>query len=97
MYAAILHLTFPPDRHDEVAKFLSDEMLPAIRANEGFLDFRVLDAGTRGELVIMDTWRSREDSASAGQGEEAASVHARYAALEIAVASATRYSVIAST
>ncbi|WP_203911831.1 antibiotic biosynthesis monooxygenase family protein [Rhizocola hellebori] len=97
MYAAILHLTFPPTKHEEVAKFLSEEMLSVIRVNEGFIDFRVLDAGTPGELVIMDTWRSREDSAAAIQGEEAVDVHARYVALEIVVASATRYSVIAST
>jgi quinol monooxygenase YgiN len=97
MYAAILHLTFPPDRHDEVAEFLTEEMLPVIRVNDGFIDFRVLDAGSRGELVIMDTWRSREDSAAASQTEEAAKVHARYVALEIVVASATRYAVIAGS
>jgi quinol monooxygenase YgiN len=95
MYAAILQLTFPAERHDEVARFLRDEMMAVIRDNEGFVDFRVLDAGTPGELVIIDTWHRQEDAMAAIQRPSAQGVHARYAELGIAVASATRYSVLA--
>lgn len=94
MYAAILHLTFPPERHAEVAAFLVDEMGGVIRGNDGFVDFRVLDGGRPGELVIMDTWRHREDSAAALQKPEAQAVHQRYMALGIAVARSERYEVL---
>jgi hypothetical protein len=70
-------------------------MLPVIRANAGFLDFRVLDPGTPGELVMIDTWDSREDSAAAGQRPESVAVHARYADLGLSVTSASRYTVVA--
>jgi hypothetical protein len=95
VYAAILHLTFPPDRHAEVRTFLVDEMGAVIRDNSGFVDFRVLDPGRPGELVIMDTWQRREDSAVAIDKPGAQAVHARYTALGIAVASADRYEVVA--
>jgi hypothetical protein len=36
MYAAILHVSFPPTRHADVVRFLDEEMLPVIRANDGF-------------------------------------------------------------
>src|SRR5262245_13000031 len=94
MYAAILHLTFPPDRHAEVRAFLVEEMGAVIRANDGFVDFHVLDPGRPGELVIMDTWQRREDSAAAIEQPAAQAVHARYAELGIAVASAGRYEVV---
>jgi len=94
MYAAILHLAFPPHRHDEVIRFLADEMLPVIRGNPGFVDFRVLDAGSPGELVMMDSWVRREDSVAAGQRPNAVAVHGRYAELAITVSSATRYTVV---
>jgi hypothetical protein len=96
MYAAILHLSFPPDRHAEVVRFLRDEMLPVIRDNAGFVDFRVLDAGSPGELIMIDTWLRREDSAAAGQSPAAVAVHQRYTALELAVTSAARCSVVVS-
>jgi len=95
MYAAILHLTFPPERHDEVVRFLRDEMTPVIRDNPGFVDFRVLDDGTPGQLVMIDTWQRREDSAAAIQRPEAVAAHDRYTELEIAVTVATRYTVVA--
>jgi quinol monooxygenase YgiN len=95
MYAAILHVAFPPDRQAEVVRYLAEEMLPVIRANPGFLDFRVLDAGTPGELVLIDTWERREDSARAAQRPEAMAVHARYADLGLSVTSAGRYAVVA--
>ena len=66
MYAAILHLSFPPENHTDVVRFLGAEMLPVIRDNDGFLDFRVMDAGVPGELVMIDIWRRREDSEAAG-------------------------------
>ena len=97
MYAAILHMTFPPERHDDVVRFLRDEMLPVIRDNAGFIDFRVLDPNSPGELVMIDTWESREDSVQAIQRPAAVAVHSRYADLELEVASATRYAVVAST
>jgi quinol monooxygenase YgiN len=97
MYAAIVHLSFPPQRHDEVARFLCEEMLAVIRDNDGFVDFRVLDAGTAGELVIIDTWNRREDAVAAMQHPSAQAVHARYAEMDIAVASATRYKILASS
>jgi len=97
MYAAILHLAFPPDRHDEVIRFLADEMLPVIRDSPGFVDFRVLDAGNPGELVMMDSWVRREDSLTAGQRPNAIAVHRRYADLGITVSSATRYTVVVAT
>jgi quinol monooxygenase YgiN len=94
VYAAILHLSCPPERHADVVRFLADEMLPVIRANEGFVDLRVLDSGTPGELVMIDTWRRREDSAAAGQRPEALAVHARYTELGISVTTAGRYTVV---
>lgn len=94
MYAAILHLTFPAERHAEVAAFLVDEMGAVIRDNDGFVDFRVLDAGQAGELIIMDTWQRREDSAAALAKPEAQAVHERYVALGIGVAKADRYEVL---
>ena len=97
MYAAILHLTFPPGQHDQVVRFLCDEMMPVIRDNEGFVDFRVLDAGTAGELVTIDTWNHHDDAVAAIQRPAAQAVHARYADMGIAVKSATRYSVLATS
>ena len=94
MYAAILHLTFPPENHAAVVEFLRDEMLPVIRDNAGFRDFRVLDAGVAGELVMIDTWDRREDSEAAGTHPSAVHVHQRYAALGIEVSSARRYEVV---
>jgi quinol monooxygenase YgiN len=94
MYAAILHVSFPPTRHADVVRFLDEEMLPIIRANDGFVDFRVLDPGTPGELVMIDTWRRREDSAAAAQRPEAVAVHGRYADLGITVTAASRYAVV---
>ncbi len=97
MYAALLHLTFAPERHDEVASFLRDEMMAVIRENKGFQDFRVLDAGTPGQLLIMDTWDSQEDAVAAIQLPSAQAVHARYGDLGIAVASSARYTVLATS
>src|SRR5215510_12456371 len=97
VYAAILRLAFPAHRHEEVLRFLRDEMLPVIRDNPGFVDCRVLDAGVPGELVMIDTWRRREDSVTAGQKPAAVAVHSRYDDLGISVMAATRYAVAAST
>jgi quinol monooxygenase YgiN len=94
MYAAILALSFPAVRHADVVRFLRDDMLRVIRNNEGFVDFRVLDAGVPGELVMIDTWRRREDSDAAAERPEAVAVHEQYAALEISVTSARRYAVV---
>jgi quinol monooxygenase YgiN len=93
MYAAILHLAFPAELHAEVSAFLVDEMGAVIRDNEGFVDFRVLDGGRPGELVIMDTWRHRDDSVAALRKPEAQAVHERYTALAIEVVRADRYEV----
>jgi hypothetical protein len=93
MYAAILHLAFPAELHAEVSAFLVEEMGSVIRDNDGFVDFRVLDGGRRGELIIMDTWRHRDDSAAASQKPEAQAVHQRYTALGIEVVRADRYEV----
>lgn len=84
MYAAILRV-----------RFLAEEMLPVIRDNPGFRGFQVLDEGTPGELVMIDTWERREDSMAALQRPEAAAVHARYTALGLTVAAATRCTVVA--
>jgi quinol monooxygenase YgiN len=94
MYAAFLHLTFPPERHAEVSAFLVDEMGAVIRDNDGFVDFRVLDAGRPGELVIMDTWSQRDDSAAALRKPAAQAVHDRYTALGITVVQAARYELV---
>ena len=96
MYAAILHLSFPPENHAEVVRFLGEEMLPVIRDNDGFIDFRVMDAGVPGELVMVDTWYQREDSEAASSKPAAVSVHERYNALGITVSAARRYSVVVS-
>jgi quinol monooxygenase YgiN len=95
MYAAILYLTFPPENHTSVIAYLSNEMGPVIRDNPGFLDFRVLDRGTAGDLVMIDTWESQEDSAAAAARPGAVEVHERYTALGIEVSSAARYEVAA--
>jgi quinol monooxygenase YgiN len=95
MYAAILHLTFPPQNHDAVVDFLHSEMGPVIRDNSGFLDFRVLDAGEHGELVMIDTWDSRAASEEAAARPGAVEVHERYQALGIKVSAAKRYEVVA--
>lgn len=97
MYAAVLHLSFPSGRRDEVVQFLEEEMLPVIRDNEGFIGFQVMDAGVPGELVAMDTWRRREDSETASARPAAIGVHERYRALEITVTSATRYQVVVAS
>jgi quinol monooxygenase YgiN len=94
VYAAILYLSFPPENHAEVVRFLGDEMLPVIRGNDGFVDFRVMDAGVPGELVMIDTWRRREDSDAAGAKPAAVRVHERYNALGITVSTARRYEVV---
>ena len=97
MYAAILHLSFPPENHTDVVRFLGAEMLPVIRDNDGFLDFRVMDAGVPGELVMIDTWRRREDSEAAGAKPAAVTVHERYNALRITVSAAQRYEVVVAS
>jgi quinol monooxygenase YgiN len=97
MYAAILYLSFPPANHTEVVRFLGEEMLPVIRDNDGFVDFQVMDAGEPGELVMIDTWRRREDSEAAGAKPAAVSVHERYAALGITVSTARRYEVVVAS
>ena len=97
MHAAILHITFPPERHDDVVRFLRDEMLPVIRDNAGFVDFRVLDPNSPGELVMIDTWERREDSVRAIQRPAAVAVHRRYADLGLVLASASPCTVVAST
>ena len=94
MYAAILRVTFPEPRRTDVVEFLRAEMLPVIRGNAGFIDFRVLDSGSPGELIMIDTWEREEDSAEAAKHPAATRVHARYAELGIEVASATRHTVI---
>lgn len=94
MYAAILQMTFPPERRDEVVAFLRDEMTPVIRDNPGFLDFRVLESDTPGTLTMIDTWESRSDSAAAGGTAAAVAVHTRFDDLGLAVAAATRYTVV---
>ena len=94
MYAAILSLSFPPENHADVVRFLGGEMLPVMRANAGFIDFQVMDAGVPGELVMIDTWRRREDSEAAGGQPEAVQVHERYTALQITVSAARRYTVV---
>jgi quinol monooxygenase YgiN len=94
MYAAILHLRFPPDRRDEVVRFLREEMLPVIRDNPGFLNFQVLDGEAPGELVMVDTWERPDDSIAAGQAPAAVAVHGRFAELELSVAGAGRYTVV---
>ncbi len=94
MYAAILHVTFPESRRADVVQFLRAEMLPVIRDNAGFIDFRVLDSGSPGELIMIDTWERQEDSTVAARHPAAAAVHARYAELGIEVASASRHTVI---
>ena len=58
------------------------------------MDFRVLDPGTPGELVMIDTWRRREDSAAAASRADAVAVHGRYADLGITVTAASRYPVV---
>ena len=97
MYAAILQMRFPPENYEAVLRFLRDEMLPIIRDNPGFRDFRVLDSGTPGTLVMIDTWDRLEDSVAAGQRPEAIAIHARYVALGLEVATATRYTVVVHT
>jgi quinol monooxygenase YgiN len=94
MYAAILHVSFPAEKKAEVVDFLRTEMLPVISGNPGFVDFRVLDGGTPGELVMIDTWRCQEDSAEAARRPDAAAVHDRYSDLGIKVTSASRHDVI---
>ncbi len=94
MYAAILRMRFPDEHREAVVRFLRDELVPVIRDNPGFRGFQVLDAETPGELVMLDTWDSPEDSAAAGQRPEAVAVHARFAALGLEVAAATRYAVV---
>jgi quinol monooxygenase YgiN len=97
MYAAILQMRFPPENHEAVLRLLRDELLPIIRENPGFRDFRVLDDGTPGTLVMIDTWDSREDSVAAGQKPDAIAIHAQFAPLGLEAASATRYTVVAHT
>ena len=83
------------DKHREaVVRFLRDELVPVIRDNPGFHGFQVLDADTPGELVMLDTWDSREDSVAAGQRPDAVVVHARFAVLGLEVMAATRYAVV---
>lgn len=94
MYAAIPHLSFPPQNHAGVVRFLGEEMLPVIRDNDGFVDLRVMDAGAPGELVMIDTWRRREDSEAAAARDNAVAVHERYNALRITVSAAKRYVVV---
>jgi hypothetical protein len=72
-------------------------MVPVIRDNAGFIDFRVLDAGVPGELVMIDTWHRQEDSRAAAQHPAAVAVHERYQALQITVEAANRYSVVAAS
>jgi quinol monooxygenase YgiN len=94
MHAAILRVTFPEARRADVVEFLRAEMLPVVQGNTGFVDFRVLDSGSPGEMVMIDTWERQEDSAEAARQPAARGVHARYAELGIEVASATRHTVI---
>ena len=56
-----------------------------------------MDAGVPGELVMIDTWRRREDSERASARPAATGVHERYRALEIAVTSVTPYEVVVSS
>jgi len=97
VYAAILRIGFPVGMRDEVVRFLRTEMLPVIQDNAGFADFRVLDADQPGELVMIDTWRRREDSVAAASHPDAVAVHARYAELGITVLAATRHHVLVSS
>jgi quinol monooxygenase YgiN len=97
MYAAMLHVNFPPANHDEVVRFLGKEMLPVIRDNDGFIDFQVMDAGMPGELVMIDTWQRREDSERASARPAAIDVHERYTALQIRVSAAARYEVVVAS
>jgi len=53
-----------------------------------------MDAGVPGELVMIDTWRRREDSDAAGARPAAVRVHERYNALGITVSTARRYEVV---
>jgi hypothetical protein len=89
-------MSIPESRRPDVVEFLRTEMLPVIKDNAGFIDFRVLDAGSPGELIMIDTRERREDSAQAATHPAAAAVHARYAELGMAVASTTRHTVIIS-
>jgi quinol monooxygenase YgiN len=94
MYAAILYLRFPPENHADVIRFLGEEMLPVVRDNDGFIGFQVMDSGAPGELVMIDTWRRREDSEAAAAREDAVTVHERYNALRITVSAAKRYDIV---
>ncbi len=94
VYSAILHLRFPPENHAAVIEYLRTEMGPVIRDNPGFLDFRVLDAGVHGELVMIDTWQRPEDSRAAAERPGAIAVHERYVALGLSVASSARHEVV---
>jgi quinol monooxygenase YgiN len=97
MYAAILRMRFPEENRQAVIRFLRDEMAPVIRDNPGFRAFQVLDDGTSGELVMIDTWDSREASVAAIQQPAAVAIHARYTQLSLEVAAATRYTAVAHT
>jgi hypothetical protein len=46
MYAAVLHLSVPSGRHDEIIQFLQEEMSPVIEDNEGFIGFQVVETST---------------------------------------------------
>jgi quinol monooxygenase YgiN len=97
MYAAILRMRFPEENREAVIRFQRDEIAPVIRDNPGFRAFQVLDDGTPGELVMIDTWDSREASVAAIQQPAAVAIHARYAELGLEVAAATRYTVLTHT
>ena len=95
MYAAILRMRFPEENREAVVRFLRDELVPVIRDNPGFRGFQVLDDGTPGELLMVDSWERREDSVAAGQKPEAVAIHACFGPLGLEVAAATRYRVVA--
>ena len=88
----------PHERRTKVRDSIRDAAVEAPgRDNEGFIGFQVMDAGVPGELVMIDTWRRREDSERASARPAATGVHERYRALEIAVTSVTRYEVVVSS
>jgi hypothetical protein len=57
MYAAILHVSFPPTRHADVVRFLDEEMLPVIRASDGFRE-PTSERGTSEAEVNRMSWTS---------------------------------------
>ena len=66
MLARVTTAWVPPSRLDEAVRFFEEEVVPAMREQQGLNRILLLTNPPKGELVAIGLWESREDLEASG-------------------------------